>query len=1137
MHESHMSKYSVHPGSDKMYQDMKKLYWWPNMKADIATYVSKCLTCLKVKAEHKKPSGLLVKPEIPQWKWDNITMDFITKLPRTSSGYNTIWVIIDRLTKSAHFLPMRENDSMDKLARLYLKEGISKGFGYSFGYKYCLPSANRWTKKKNHSDIEDMLHACVIDFGNGWDRYLPLIKFSYNNSYHTSIKVAPFESLYGRKCRSPVCWAEVGDAQLTGLEIIHETTKKIVQIKQRIQAICNRQKSYVDVRRKPLEFQEGDRFMLKVSPWEGVIRFGKRGKLNPRYIGPFKVLSKVGTVAYRLELPQQLSRVHNTFHVSNLKKCLSDEPLAIPLDEINIDDKLHFIEEPVEEVKRLKQSRIPIVKVRWNSRRGPEFTWEREDQFQKKAPLTGEDCNTLLFQVKRIENEAKTVRGTDGHVSTRYEVAEHVSTRYCSGGGWTNQSMTRDTGVCQSEVLGYDSALSVCRGSRLTVVRLGNGVSEKVLGENEKDLSVKEFQATPCLFRNVEATPPRYGGRLCGCYLEHCYNFVAHSPAHAADSEAQGLAEWKCSIDAIMRKGKGKDKLYPKPKNPKPSANKSTRQKYDDTTMLGGDWKRDTPDKLQQRSVKCIFIGYPKETMGYYFYFPPENKIVVARYVEFLEKNLISQEVSGRAVELEEIQDEDASPSENTSEIPMEVEGFKPPQEEVVPVRRSARTHRASDRLCLNVDVEEYNLGDLNESTNYKAALLDPESNKWVDAMNAEMQSMKVYQVWCLADLPHNCKTVGSKWLFKKRLTWMELILIAIAAFYDYEIWQTDVKTVFLNGYLNKDIYMVQTEGFIDPKHPRKASGSNVTFFILYVDDIIIMGNHILSLQSVRSYLEKCFAMKDLGEAAFILGIKIYRDRSKRLIRLSQSAYMYKILKRFRMDNSKHGNIPMQQRFDLNETQGASTTGEVKRMKNVPYASANSGEPHWTAMKTILKYLKNTKDTFFVYGGNPKAELRVDCYCDAGFETDRHDIKSQTGYVFIFNGGAVDRKSSKQSTTAMSATEAEYIAASEAVMKVVWIRKFISGLGIVPTINEPIKMFCDNSAALHFANEPGVQKGARHYHRRYHYVRECIELGEINLLKVHTDENLADSFTKALPKGKLTQHDRSMRLRLASSFM
>ncbi|GKF54161.1 putative reverse transcriptase domain-containing protein [Tanacetum coccineum] len=238
--------------------------------------------------------------------------------------------------------------------------------------------------------LEDLLRACVIDFGKGWDRHLPLVEFSYNNSYHTSIKAAPFEALYDRKCRSPICWTEVGDAQLTGPEIVHETTKKIIQIKKRIQAARDRQKSYADRRCKPLEFEVGDNVMLKVSPWKGVIRFGKRGKLNPLYIGLFKILDRVGTLAYRHELPEQLSQFHSTFHVSNLKKCFVDEPQVIPLDEIQINDKLHFIIELVEimdrEVKWLKQSRIPIMKIRWNSRRGPEFTWEREDQMKRKYP-------------------------------------------------------------------------------------------------------------------------------------------------------------------------------------------------------------------------------------------------------------------------------------------------------------------------------------------------------------------------------------------------------------------------------------------------------------------------------------------------------------------------------------------------------------------------------------------------------------------------------------------------------------------------------------------------------------------------------------------------------------------------------
>ncbi|GKF19538.1 putative reverse transcriptase domain-containing protein, partial [Tanacetum coccineum] len=238
-HESHKSKYSIHPGSKKMYQDMKKLYWWPNMKADIATYVSKCLTCAKVKAEHQRPSGLLMQPEIPQWKWDNISMDFITKLPK-------------------------ETDPMEKLARMYLKEVVTR-----HGVPVLI-ICERDPSERTIQTLEDMLRAYVIDFGKGWVNHLPLVEFSYNNSYHASIKAVSFEALYGRKCRSPVFWAEVGEVQLSGPEIVQETTEKIILIKQRIQAACDRQKSYANLKSKPMEFQVGDKVMLKVLPWKGV---------------------------------------------------------------------------------------------------------------------------------------------------------------------------------------------------------------------------------------------------------------------------------------------------------------------------------------------------------------------------------------------------------------------------------------------------------------------------------------------------------------------------------------------------------------------------------------------------------------------------------------------------------------------------------------------------------------------------------------------------------------------------------------------------------------------------------------------------------------------------------------------------
>ncbi|GJU32376.1 putative reverse transcriptase domain-containing protein [Tanacetum coccineum] len=308
MHESHKLKYSIHPGSDKMLKlNTKSLQvCWYNLI-------------------------------FPNGNRKNITMDFVTKLPKTSTGQDTIWVIVDRLTKSTYFLPMNETDSMEKLTRQYLKEVVSR---HGMSVSIISDRDNRFTShfwqslqkalgtqldmstayhprtdgqsERTIQTLEDMLRACVIDFGKGWDRHLPL--------------------------------AEVEDSQLTGLEIIHETTEKIVQIKSRIQAAHDRQKSYADKRRKPLEFQVGDKVMLKVLPWKRVIRFGKPGKLNPCYIGPFKILAKVGKVAYRLELLEQLSRVHSTFHVSNLKKCLSDETLVIPLDKIQIDDKLQFVE-------------------------------------------------------------------------------------------------------------------------------------------------------------------------------------------------------------------------------------------------------------------------------------------------------------------------------------------------------------------------------------------------------------------------------------------------------------------------------------------------------------------------------------------------------------------------------------------------------------------------------------------------------------------------------------------------------------------------------------------------------------------------------------------------------------------------
>nr|GEU98665.1 retrotransposon protein, putative, Ty1-copia subclass [Tanacetum cinerariifolium] len=415
---------------------------------------------------------------------------------------------------------------------------------------------------------------------------------------------------------------------------------------------------------------------------------------------------------------------------------------------------------------------------------------------------------------------------------------------------------------------------------------------------------------------------------------------------------------------------------------------------------------------------------------------------------------------------------------------------------------KSTRTRHAPYCMCIYIDAEEHKLGDLGEPANYKAALLDPKSKKWLNAMNVEMQSMKDNDVWVLVEPPPNGKTVGSKRLFKKKtdmdgvvhtykarlvakdytqtlgIDYEETfspvaniraigILIAIVAYYDYEIWQMVVKTAFLNGYLNEEVYMEQPEGFVNPKYPNrlkrsiyglkqasrqwnkrfddeikkfsftqnrdepciylKASGRNITFLILYVDDILIMENNIPMLQGVKSYLGRCFAMKDFGKAEYILGIKIYRDRSWRLIGLCQSAYIEKILKRYCIKNSKRKSIPMQKKLKLSKSQGASTPAELKRMQNVPYASA------------------------------------------MGF-----------------------------------------------IMYVVR---------------------CTRPEAIAISNESGIIKGARHFRAKVHYIRKFIEYGDVKLEKVYTDDNLADPFTKALAFLKHSEHTRNIRMLPSSSLM
>ena len=415
MEEAHSSAYAMHPGSTKMYRTLKDHYWWRGMKREIAEFVSKCLTCQQIKIEHQKPAGLLQPLSIPEWKWERITMDFMTGLPKTQRGHNTIWVIVDRMTKSAHFIATNNNYSLERYARLYVDEivrlhgapvsivsdrdprftsrfwpKLQDAMGTKLRFSTAFHPQTDGQSERTIQTLEDMLRACVMEFKGSWDNYLSLIEFAYNNSYQSSIGMAPYEALYGRKCRTPVCWDEVGERRLIGLEIVQDTTEKVNMIRELLKIANDRKKSYADNRRRDLQFEIGDQVFLKISPWKGVLRFGKQGKLSPRYIGPYEIVSKVGPVAYKLKLPPELSRIHDTFHVSMLRKYIPDPSHVLREQPVQLKENLTYEEIPVQIVDRkeqvLRTKVIPLVKVLWKNHEREAATWEPEAQMRHQYP-------------------------------------------------------------------------------------------------------------------------------------------------------------------------------------------------------------------------------------------------------------------------------------------------------------------------------------------------------------------------------------------------------------------------------------------------------------------------------------------------------------------------------------------------------------------------------------------------------------------------------------------------------------------------------------------------------------------------------------------------------------------------------
>jgi hypothetical protein len=385
------------------------------MKREIAKYVSECDTCQRVKASHLKVSGTLQPLPIPSWKWEDISMDFIVGLPNTSQKHNSIWVIIDRLTKTAHFLPVHTTYTAKKYAKVYLEQiirlhGVPKTIISDRGAQFIArfweqlqsslgtklirssayhPQTDGQTERVNQI-LEDMFRACIIHYDTNWDKCLGLAEFSYNNSYQSSLQMAPFEALYGRRCRTPLSWSETGEHQIFGPDLVTVAEDKVKLIQANLKAVQSRQKSYADQRRKPLQFQVGDYVYLRVSPTKRAQRFGLKGKLAPQYIGPFEITKACGPVAYRLRLLTQLTAIHDVFHISQLKKCIKVPTEVIKQQAIEIEPDLSYVKQPLQildtKERITRRKKIKMYKILWYHHTVEEATWETEDYLQKNFP-------------------------------------------------------------------------------------------------------------------------------------------------------------------------------------------------------------------------------------------------------------------------------------------------------------------------------------------------------------------------------------------------------------------------------------------------------------------------------------------------------------------------------------------------------------------------------------------------------------------------------------------------------------------------------------------------------------------------------------------------------------------------------
>jgi hypothetical protein len=419
--EVHKNPYSGHPGYQKMVTTLRKLFYWPNMKGETTEYLSKCLDCQQVKVEHQHPAGLLQPLPIPEWKWEIISLDFITGLPKTQKQNDSIMVVIDKLSKSAHFIPVKSTYKAINIAEIFMKEifrlhgipkmvisdrdvkftstfwkelfaGLDTNLNFSTSYH---PQMDGKTERTNQI-VEDMLQMYVRTKPTKWEEYLHLVEFAYNNGYQTSAKMSPFEVLYDRKCTTLISWDNPVDRLMMGPEMLQEMEKMVRKVQHNLKEAQDRQKSYADLKRRHQEFQVGDHVYLKVKARRSSLKLGNCSKLAPRFCGPFEILARIGPVAYQLALPANL-KVHNVFHVSLLKKYIHDPTHIIDWNMVQVEPEGEFQEEPLRILDRketiLRNRAIAQVKVQWKHFSPEEATWELEEDLQKSYPTLFRERN------------------------------------------------------------------------------------------------------------------------------------------------------------------------------------------------------------------------------------------------------------------------------------------------------------------------------------------------------------------------------------------------------------------------------------------------------------------------------------------------------------------------------------------------------------------------------------------------------------------------------------------------------------------------------------------------------------------------------------------------------------------------